>query len=87
MTSKHAGKLMRGLGVAIVGIVAVTSARADILLVPDDYGTIQAAINAAVNGDEVVVADGIYSGVGNKNPSSHRNGTSNIVAELAIFYR
>ena len=28
---------------------------------------IQAGITAAVNGDEVVVADGVYTGAGNKN--------------------
>ncbi|MEM2051061.1 MAG: NosD domain-containing protein [Thermoproteota archaeon] len=31
-----------------------------IILVPDDYGTIQAALNAASDGDEIVVRDGIY---------------------------
>jgi predicted outer membrane repeat protein len=40
---------------------------ADTLLVPGQYGTIQAAIDAAVDGDEVVIADGVYTGVGNKN--------------------
>lgn len=35
--------------------------------VPGDYKTIQVAINAASNGDEVVVADGIYTGRLNKN--------------------
>lgn len=35
--------------------------------VPADYPTIQAGIEAAENGDIVLVADGIYTGPGNKN--------------------
>jgi hypothetical protein len=45
--------------------VAAASAPAATLNVPADYPTIQAAINAAANGDEVVVAPGTYSGAGN----------------------
>jgi hypothetical protein len=34
--------------------------------VPEDYPTIQAAIDAAVEGDVIVIADGIYTGDGNR---------------------
>ena len=35
--------------------------------VPSEYETIQAALDAAFDGDHIVVADGIYTGVGNRN--------------------
>ncbi len=35
--------------------------------VPDEYATIQAGIDASVDGDTILVADGIYTGSGNKN--------------------
>ncbi|TWT44256.1 hypothetical protein RAS1_06660 [Phycisphaerae bacterium RAS1] len=40
-------------------------APADILNVPADYPTIQAAIDAAVPGDHIVLAPGVYTGPGN----------------------
>jgi hypothetical protein len=40
---------------------------AEIRYVPNEYPTIQAAINASQNGDEVVIANGVYSGPGNYN--------------------
>ncbi len=50
-----------------VAVAFVTTARADIINVPGDYPTIQEAIDAAVDGDEVVVADAVYTGPNNKN--------------------
>jgi parallel beta-helix repeat protein len=37
--------------------------------VPDHFGTIQAALDGATDGDEIIVRDGTYTGAGNKNLS------------------
>ena len=62
-------KLTCCVAVAVAGLGG--QAVADILNVPADFPTIQAAINAAIAGDEVVVADGEYTGAGNKNLDFH----------------
>jgi len=41
------------------------------LHVPSEYPTIQAAIDAAVPGDEIVIADGVYTGAGNRDLDFH----------------
>lgn len=52
--------------VASAAMIA-TSALGAVRLVPQNYRTIQEAVNAAANGDIVLVADGIYTGDGNRN--------------------
>lgn len=49
----------------VVAALAGAAAQAVERHVPGEYPTIQAAVDACVDGDVVVVADGIYSGAGN----------------------
>ena len=51
---------MRIFVIAVALLLPVNLASADIINVPADYPTILEAIDAAVNGDEVVVAPGTY---------------------------
>ncbi|MBN1343641.1 MAG: hypothetical protein JXQ73_13215 [Phycisphaerae bacterium] len=54
------------IAVAVLGVTASRSARAEERHVPSpNYPTIQSAINACADGDEVVIAPGRYSGAGN----------------------
>ena len=51
---------------AVTGLTSL-SADAAVLNVPGQFPDIQSAVNASVGGDEIVVADGTYTGGGNKN--------------------
>jgi len=50
----------------VVLLLTAALAPAATRLVPDEYATIQAAIDAAVDGDVVIIAPGTYTGDGNR---------------------
>ena len=54
---------MRQLVVPLSMMITTATAGAAEINVPADYASIQAAINAASNGDEILVAPGNYAGV------------------------
>ncbi len=54
------------LVMAVISSVVIPNAAADTLHVPAQYPTLQAAVDAAVTGDVVVVANGTWTGPGNK---------------------
>ena len=56
---------MQFLFASLIGLFFVLTCNAATINVPADYTTIQAAIDAAANGDTVIVADGTYTGLGN----------------------
>ncbi len=61
------GLHLRFVGAVLLGgSLSSGGLHAEVIHVPGDEPTIQAAIDAAVDGDEVVVADGLYTGPGNR---------------------
>jgi hypothetical protein len=65
--TKKIGKCLLGLFFNGVFLLITTGlSHSATLQVPAEYPTIQAGINAAVNGDVVLVASGTYTGTGNK---------------------
>jgi len=59
----------RLISTVLISLAVFLSAKAETIYVPQNYPTIQAGIDAAVDGDTVLIADGIYTGAGNKNIS------------------
>ena len=58
---------MRRLALISLLLFSAGLAMAATYQVPSQYSTIQAAINICANGDIVLIADGVYTGAGNKN--------------------
>ena len=58
---------MRRHAIILLLALAITfSSHANTLLVPQQYSTIQMGVDAAVDGETVSLADGTYTGAGNK---------------------
>ncbi len=66
-TTRNPSRRTAGTVLAVAALTALgNTALADDLLVPSQYPTIQAALDAVTAGDTVVLAPGVYSGAGNE---------------------
>ncbi|MBL8693559.1 MAG: right-handed parallel beta-helix repeat-containing protein [Planctomycetes bacterium] len=61
LRSTHLSPLSSAVAIAFVGVFAAPAARAEKLLVPKAFPTIQEAVTAAAVGDEIVISSGIYN--------------------------
>lgn len=61
--------IITAIAFIIVTTVWISNSFGSVITVPDDQPTIQEGINAAQNGDTVLVDDGIYTGENNRNLS------------------
>ncbi|RJP72319.1 MAG: hypothetical protein C4532_06080, partial [Candidatus Abyssobacteria bacterium SURF_17] len=64
-TEVWAEQVIGGGPVATSNPATITVNASSTYYVPDDFPTIQAALDAAANGDSIIVRDGVYSGPGN----------------------
>ena len=60
-------ELMTVCTASVCLLITTISTHADIIHVPGDYPSIKEAVIAALDGDEIIVADGIYTGPANRN--------------------
>ncbi len=63
----HWSNLIAAVGLWLALLAYCGEARAAVRLVPAEYPTIQAAVDACAVGDTVLLSPGVYQGVGNRN--------------------
>lgn len=63
--------LTLGCGLALAGLLSAPRACATVRHVPEEYPTIQAAVNASTVGDTVLLSPGVYTGPGNRDIEFH----------------
>ncbi|MCK4546306.1 MAG: right-handed parallel beta-helix repeat-containing protein [Candidatus Eisenbacteria sp.] len=71
----------------LVVVLGATASWADVIHVPADYTTIQAALNAAISGDIIVVAAGTYAGFTAATPSVELRGAQYNIDPNGALYR